>query len=47
MVERSHRKELELTDYWGPAPVGSRDSLGRTASAIKRIDKEIRKEFCS
>ena len=32
---------------WGPAPVGSRDSLGRMASAIKRIDKEIRKEFCS
>ena len=33
--------------YWGPAPVGSRDSLGRTTLAIKRIDKEIRKEFCS
>ena len=36
MVERSHRKELELTDYWGPAPVGSRDSLGRMASATER-----------
>ena len=34
-------------DYRGPAPVGSRDSLQRTASVIKRIDKEIRKEFCS
>ena len=34
-------------DYWGPAPVGSRDSLGRTALAVKRIDKEIMKEFCS
>ena len=25
--------------YRGPAPVRSRDSLGRTALAIKRIDK--------
>ena len=33
--------------YWGPALVGSRDSLRRTASAIKRIDKEIRKDFGS
>ena len=27
------------TACWGPALVGSRDSLGRTALAIKRIDK--------
>jgi len=33
--------------YWGPDLVGSRDSLRRTASAIKGIDKEIRKNFCS
>ena len=26
-------------NYRGPAPVGSRDSLGGTALAIKRIDK--------
>ena len=40
-------RALECGLYRGPAPVGSRDSLGRTALAIKRIDKEIRKEFCS
>ena len=27
-----------MKTYWGPAPVGSRDSLGRTALA-KKIDK--------
>ena len=32
---RNHR----IIFYQGPAPVGYRDSLGRTALAIKRIDK--------
>ena len=30
-------------DYWGPAPVGSRDSLGRT-TLVKRIEIERDKE---
>ena len=39
------RNGMDLTEVedikksWGPAPVGSRDSLGRTTLAIKRIDK--------
>ena len=34
--------------YWGPAQVGSRDSLRMTALAKRiEIEKEIRKEFCS
>ena len=33
--------------YWGPAPIGSRDSFRRMALAIKGIEKEIRKEFCN
>ena len=28
-------KLQEMVKYWGPAPVGSRDSLGRTASATE------------
>ena len=32
----------------GPAPAGSKDSLGRTVLAKRiEIEKEIRKEFCS
>ena len=27
---------IQVYAYWGPAPVGSRDSLGRTASATER-----------
>ena len=36
---------LEEIYYRGPAPVGSRDSLGRTALVIKKIDKHLNAEF--
>ena len=32
-------EEEREANYWGPAPVGSRDSLGRTA-LLKRIAKQ-------
>ena len=32
-------EEEREANYWGPAPVGSRDSLGRTALS-KRIAKQ-------
>ena len=39
---------MEDENYWGPAPVGSRDSFEKTALAKRiEIEKEIRKEFCS
>ena len=34
----------ETRNSRGPAPVGSRDSLGRTALVIKRIDKRRKTE---
>ena len=47
IITKTFPKKNEIGFCRGPALVGSRDSLGRTASAIKRIDKERRKEFCS
>ena len=37
-IEGDHSVE----GYWGPAPVGSRDSLGRMALSIKRKDERHR-----
>ena len=38
------RKPRNKPTYWGPAPVGSRDILRRTALAIGRIDKRRKTE---
>ena len=36
-------KIIRIVLYWGPAPVGSRDSLRRTASVIRIVKQEIKR----